>query len=193
VACGLSCDRCSVASPHPLKGETVAHHRAQKGQPTLTLHKIVCMATPGECITWPHHRDRHGYGRIHINGRSSPSMAHQVAWSLFNVLPWPPGKVGRHLCHNGHLGCVNPHHITPGTVAENEQDKWTGPNSDRGCNRGSLNPRAIVTEEIAREIKFSLNRGEPRRQIIARFGISRTIVNDIARGRSWKHVTLETA
>lgn len=58
--------------------------------------------------------DRHGYGRISVDGRLTG--AHRVAYEMA-IGPIPDGLVIDHLCRNP--PCVNPMHLEPVTQAEN--------------------------------------------------------------------------
>lgn len=68
----------------------------------------------GFCWEWTAYRDRKGYGRSHLDGKSM--AAHRVAYTLL-VGPIPAGLTLDHLCRN--KGCVNPDHLEPVTVGEN--------------------------------------------------------------------------
>jgi hypothetical protein len=46
-----------------------------------------------------------------------------------------------------------------------------------------------INEESVRKIRFLISCGVIYKDIAAEFGISRTAVSDIFRGRTWKHVT----
>ena len=52
-------------------------------------------------------------------------------------------------------------------------------------NRGSGHPQSKLTEEIARDIKFSK---EKARDVAARYGISGPLVSQIRAGVRWAHV-----
>lgn len=53
---------------------------------------------------------------------------------------------------------------------------------------GSDNPRAIITESDAAEIKRALRLGVRQRDLARAFGVGKHVVNSIHIGRTWKHV-----
>jgi hypothetical protein len=73
--------------------------------------------------------DRHGYGKFGIDGRTL--QAHRVAYEMF-IGPIPDGLVIDHLCRN--RACVNPAHMEPVTVAENNRRGAIGARTQ--CFRG---------------------------------------------------------
>lgn len=66
-----------------------------------------------EC--WPYN------GTLKKYGRFGSRPAHRVSWEIHHESPFPKGKQACHSCDNP--GCVNPHHIWPGTHRENMQDR----------------------------------------------------------------------
>ena len=75
----------------------------------------------GDCWMWTGARGAHGYGDFHYGGGSRHVLAHRYVYEL-EVGPIPEGLELRHLCNNGHNGCVNPHHLLPGTRSDNMID-----------------------------------------------------------------------
>ena len=73
------------------------------------------------CWPWLGARNAAGYGVFALQrGKNRP--AHVIAWEL-TYGPFPQGKQGNHTCDT--YGCCNPHHIYPGTQAENLEDtRW---------------------------------------------------------------------
>lgn len=55
--------------------------------------------------------------------------------------------------------------------------------------RGAHHPRAKLTEAQIDDIRRRLKRGELQRVIAYRFGVSQHAISDIARGKTWSHVT----
>lgn len=72
------------------------------------------IASASGCWLWQGHLDRHGYGTICIDGRTSG--AHRVAYAAWRG-PIPVGLEIDHLCREPR--CVNPEHLEPVTRLEN--------------------------------------------------------------------------
>lgn len=116
-----------------------------------------------------------GYGSICINYRTL--SAHRLAWEIENG-PIPNGLSVLHRCDN--RACINPAHLFLGTQADNMRDM-----SEKGrSSRGEKNAKAKLTEAQVRVIRED---GRSHRAIAADYGVAKTTVGDIKRGRIWRH------
>lgn len=143
------------------------------------LHEIVLPHKDAdECLLWPYSKTSDGYGRIGVNGKRVAS--HRLVCRMVHGEPPTKKHEVAHSCGKGHLGCVNPQHLSWKTRAENFADKLTHDTH----NRGERNGYAKITEAQARQA-LSL-RGKVNRHKIAKItGISVSNVSHIHRGDSW--------
>ena len=75
----------------------------------------------GGCWEWHGPVNEKDYGRFSFKGRTV--LAHRAAYEIWKG-SIPKDKILRHLCE--HTWCVNPHHLLPGTHAENTRDMLRG-------------------------------------------------------------------
>lgn len=134
----------------------------------------VDVSTPDACWLW-----KSGgavYGDFKHNGKTLRS--HRVAY-VMTYGAVAEGVVIRHTCDNPL--CCNPAHLTPGTHAQNVQDRVERGRSAQGEKSG----RAILNEEQAREILAS---NETAAALAVRFGVSKYTIYSLLQGRSWRHL-----
>ncbi|MCT4369079.1 HNH endonuclease [Yangia mangrovi] len=137
-----------------------------------------------DCLIWPLGRDAGGYGRAKMPGFTT-RLAHRIMCELKHGTPPFPDAVAMHRCGNGHLGCVNPNHLSWGTVAENNEDKRAAGNQPIGESSGNarLDTRAI------RRIREMRSKGASQRVIAAAFDVHPATVQAVLEGRTWGHVS----
>jgi len=154
--------------------------RTPKGEPMKFLRDIALPYSKNNCLIWPFGRGPKGYAGIWQDGNMrlvsrlicklvygpSPSLIHQAA----------------HICGNGHLGCVNPHHLRWKTPSENKADELIHKTRARGERMGS----AKLTEKQAIAIKKAKG---TITEIARWFNIPRSRVYEIKSGKTWKHLS----
>lgn len=129
------------------------------------------------CLVWPFARDKHGRGLMGYNGEHH--WAHRFMCRLVKGEPPTPKHTAAHSCGNGHGGCINPHHLSWKTQAENLEDCRAHGTILRhhGGNMRRLMPEEIAAIRGARGF-------QTQGQLAARYGISEGTVSDIWHGRS---------
>lgn len=138
--------------------------------------KFVPSASADECWEWQSVRNRRGYGKFWFYGRTD--LAHRVSYELFRG-PIPEGQVVRHACDNP--PCVNPAHLSAGTLKDNARDAL-----DRGrYPRGETQGRAKLTTEQVDDARRSVRAGETQRSVAARLGVAPSTIWWIVSGRRW--------
>lgn len=146
------------------------------------------------CLVWQGTLFQNGYGAFKAHGKMM--RAHRVAWTI----AWgdiPAGKLVLHACDN--RPCVEPTHLFLGDHALNMADmvsKGRSATGDRNAARlypnkwarGEAHPRASLTEEIVRSIRFAYHIGHGPAGIGKHFGISKHRVMLIVNRQAWAHV-----
>ncbi len=129
----------------------------------------------GDCWLWTAYRDKNGYGGFVIN--DSKYLAHRISYTIANG---DPGEINvNHLYDNP--PCVNPAHLWTGTQREGIDDKVTKNRQAQGETQG----QHILTEKQAKEILAS---DESHCVLAERYGVHRTTIASLKRGRSWKYL-----
>jgi len=91
--------------------------KAQHGQPVKYLFELSTIEYQEECITWPFSKNNDGYGKLQYG--SKMRVASRVLCEIvYGDAPTEMHQAA-HNCGNGHLACVNPHHLRWATPKEN--------------------------------------------------------------------------
>lgn len=141
-------------------------------------------AGPNECWLWLGSKNKRGYGKMTKggSGRKLVYVTH-VSWFLAHGV-WPE-KFMLHECDNP--SCVNPGHLFEGDALANNRDA-----ARKGRNsHGERRPNAKLTEDQVAEIRRRYIPYHPVHggaAMAREFGVGSRTVNDIVRGRNWKHV-----
>jgi hypothetical protein len=108
-----------------------------------------------ECIEFSGQRNEGGYG--YIPYADGVYMAHRMAWMLHNGKAIPKGKVVMHSCDN--QGCINPVHLSLGTMKDNTQDMISKGRADHVIHSGrpvTITPEDIVAIDVLRKQGISV-------------------------------------
>jgi len=155
--------------------------RTPPGERIRFAREEAALSQSDECLIWPFQRNSNGYGVVTVDGKRQP--ASRYICLLANGHPPTPSHHAAHSCGNGHLGCVNPRHLSWKTVIENHADKRI----HGTVNRGSRNGRAKIKESDIKKIRH-LKDKHTTDQIAEMFGIPRGTAWNIINGKSWRWV-----
>lgn len=131
-----------------------------------------------DCLQFPFCRNWKGYGLATFNGRRTG--AHRVMCELAHgAAPCPDMQAG-HLCHKGHLGCVNPRHLAWMTQRENQSEK---PRRLRGArhHKAKLGPVDVIGARLMME-SMTIAR------VASEFGVSQSTMGEIKHRQKWTHI-----
>ena len=144
------------------------------------------MAEP--CWEWTRGTNGNGYGSIRLH--QTGFLMNRASLEAHTGERIPEGINALHACDNP--PCVNPAHLGAGTKQENHHDAIA-----RGRKvqvRGEQVAAHKLTEAQVREIKRLIREGQMSLRAIARhYGMNHTVIQRIAHGRYWAHVTEESA
>jgi hypothetical protein len=174
----LSCCSCGCGLPVGTGSRFRRGHNLNR--PLTAAEKFRAHVKKGDgCREWTGSLATAGYGRVNLGGRRR-ILAHRLSYEL-HVGPVPAGLFVRHHCDN--RSCVNPAHLFLGTNQDNMDDMWA---KGRGPDpRGERNGRAKVTAVQVAAIRARRAAGESSAALAAEFGVTRSAVWQIVRGRSW--------
>lgn len=123
------------------------------------------------CWEWQGSFNNKGYGRAYWEGKKQ--LAHRIAYALSYGVN--PGELlVLHSCDNPK--CVNPHHLSLGTQAENMADM---------VRKGRMNHNKL-TLPIAQRIKTEYAKGGiTQRELAQEHGVCSTLIGYIINGKRW--------
>lgn len=131
------------------------------------------------CWVWSGRPNSSGYGRFTFN--KAADTAHRWAYRLFKGED--PGAL--YVCHScDNKMCVNPEHLWLGTLQDNIRDMVKKGRQAKGARRHN----ARLDDVRARAVKELHKIGVPQNEIAAFFGIHKATINDVATGKTWRHV-----
>ena len=121
--------------------------------------------------------------------------ANRVSWILHRG-PIPAGMWVLHACSVS--ACVNPHHLflgdkTASMRAMARKGRQVYQAHPAKIRRGEDSVHAKLTTDDVRKILMHLSRGVSYAEIARRFKVSKSTISFIKAGRTWRHITRETA
>jgi hypothetical protein len=138
-----------------------------------------------ECWIWTGGRaknrrsDEESYGKVRLG--SKLQGVHRLIWISING-QIPQTICVRHTCDNP--PCCNPRHLLSGTNFDNVRDRV-----ERGRNGTvDISVHAKLTKQQVSEIRRRLLDGEVGAKIAREFDVSKTCINDIKLGKSYRNV-----
>lgn len=158
-------------------GDPLKTAHATNGAPLKWLHETALAYSGEHCLAWPFGKSG-GYGRIYVDGKAT--YAHRVICEAVHG-PAPEGRNdAAHSCGNGHLGCVNPAHLSWKTRAGNQADRLR-----HGTDlRGERHYAAKLTEAAVREIRL-LAPAHSINEIGRLYQVSPAAIHSIVNGENW--------
>lgn len=187
----IPCSICDCGKPVVAKGFCSKHWQRwrKNGDPLATritpqgvslkwIHDKAVQFAGDDCLFWPFGRQSDGYGTVQFERRKH--LAHRVVCEFAHGKPQPADAEAAHSCGNGHLGCVNPSHLSWKTRTGNMADKVVHGTHSRGTK--AHNSR--LTEQDVREIR-ALAGKVPYRVLGERFGIAKNTARLVAIGKRW--------
>lgn len=143
------------------------------------------------CWNWKAGKTLKGYGLFKMLGKTY--LAHRVSLMIDGKLSTekqttsgPIGICVLHKCDNP--ACVNPSHLRLGSHLENMKDAKSKGRKWAGEFTGEKNNRAIITNDLAKEIKRLLKLEISQKEISNQLNVPHYIISNIAVGRSWTHI-----
>lgn len=134
-----------------------------------------------DCPKWPFSRIKGGYGNIYYEGSSK--VVHRVVCEIAHGPAPSPAHQAAHNCGKGSFGCFGANCVEWKTRVGNAADKF-----DHGTARaGTCIPSAVLTEDSVQEIR-RIGRSISQTQLAARYGVSRTTINSVLTGKTWRSV-----
>lgn len=134
---------------------------------------------PDACWPWTGPIHHNGYGVI-TDDNLRQVQAHRVAYEHARG-PIPKGLNVCHTCDN--RPCCNPAHLFVGSDGDNMRDR-----DQKGRQaKGKAIPQAKLTEAEVRDIRF-LYPKMSQQALANKYGVNQTIISDVVRRRTWKHV-----
>jgi hypothetical protein len=135
----------------------------------LSIDDLLAMSEkqPNGCYVWLGRKDADGYGRFKVNNKVI-GVHRRVAILAFGE---PQLKqVAMHSCDNP--SCINPQHLSWGTVLDNQRDKVSKNRQAKGRNHGRTKFSQTQVDAI---VAMKLN-GATNSEILSKYSIDKSTI-----------------
>lgn len=147
-------------------------------QLTSKLEERKTMDLETGCWCWSGAKTKNGYGHLRVG--NGVEYVHRLSARIHLGFDPAGGLYVLHVCDV--RACFNPKHLFVGTQADNMRDA-----AMKGrIGRGKLDAAKV------REIRRLLLSGATHAAVADRYGVSKSTISQIARGKIWAHVDAET-
>jgi hypothetical protein len=147
------------------------------------------------CWLWTGDANDAGYGQVSVSRK--PKLAHRLALELTLGRSILDNQYALHGCDNPRCCRVGAGHVYEGTAKQNSADRdmrgrsnrdlMSATRIERGVARGERNPRAILTQSKADDIRRRYHDDKiSQEKIAAEFGIRQSTVSQIIRDKIWR-------
>lgn len=157
------------------------------GLPGRFWEKVLLPTVERGCWDWTGSLTKGGYGRfVAGNGDTAVShgrivLAHRLVLQAKLGRELVRGEAALHRCDRP--CCVNPDHIWLGSQLENIADRNAKGRQAR--QKGEAHGRSKLTDAAVVAIRSD---PRPQTQIAAEYGVGQTIISQVKRRESWRHV-----
>ena len=134
-----------------------------------------------ECLIWPFSRSR-GYAQVSVNRKIK--KASRIMCEKVHGPPPTPKHEAAHSCGCGHLGCINPKHLSWKTRSENQQDRRKHGTHGRGANMRTRRIGFKLNPELVAEIR-TIGNTVSKEELGRRYGVTPSNIAKILSRKSW--------
>lgn len=172
-----------ISTKPELIARHLANYRVVEGS---GCHEWIGALSSGKSKEGHADNERYGVVSIGVDGKSTKVQAHRLSYANHYGVD-PDEFFVLHSCDFSR--CINPHHLSLGTHADNMTDMVSkGRASKQG---GSSNGNAKTSEETAIRVFQMLMDGKPNKAIVAETGCSQDMVSLMKRGKRWKSLAVD--
>lgn len=152
--------------------------RLQNGTAEAFLRSTVLPCQDVDCLIWPYQRTGNGYAKMWWDG--GHRVVSRLACEMVHGPAPAPEFDAAHSCGRGHLGCVNPRHLSWKPKVENAADKLVHGTHNRGERHGL----SKLTSDDVHEIRAMLG-DVSHYKIASQFGVDEKTIRRIDSGETW--------